>query len=90
MSNKLIKELNSLKNPEHAKLLQRYFKTGKGEYGEGDVFLGIRMGEQRKLVKKYWKLNFSEIQKLLDSKIHEERSIGFLILVVLKSSLNCF
>ena len=81
MLKSLIKDIKSLENPEHAKLLQRYFKTGKGEYGEGDIFLGIKMGEQRRLVKKYWNLNFSEIQKLLDSKIHEYRSIGFLILV---------
>lgn len=78
----LRKELDGLKDPEQAKNLQRFFKTGKGQYGEGDVFLGIKVPVQRQIVKKYWKeLNLRDIQELLDSKIHEERLIGILILV---------
>ena len=74
--------MQKLANPEKAKLLQRFFKTGKGEYGVGDVFLGIVMPEQRKLVKEFWKeINSKDIQKLLDSKIHEERLIGLLSLI---------
>ena len=81
MLNGLIKELQKAANPKQAKILQKFFKTGKGEYGEGDIFLGIKVPKQRKIAKKYTGLNFSEIQKLLNSKIHEYRFISILILV---------
>ena len=81
--NKIKKELNILGNSERAKNLQRFFKTGKGEYGEGDVFLGIDGGvpAKRKIAKKYENLSFSNLQNLLDSKIHEYRFIALVILV---------
>lgn len=81
MLNNLVKDMKRLQDKKNAKLLQRYFKTGKGEYGEGDIFIGLRVPQIRQLVKKYWNLNFSDIQKLLNSKIHEQRCVGFLILV---------
>ncbi len=77
--NKLIKELKKLGNPIHAKHSQRFFKTDKGEYGEGDIFLGITMPVQRKVAQKYLSLTLKDIQKLINSKIHEHRMVGLLI-----------
>jgi 3-methyladenine DNA glycosylase AlkD len=74
--------LNSCANKERAKLLQGFFKTGKGQYGEGDVFLGIVVPKLRKISKEFWKTtSLLEIQKLLDSKIHEERLLALFMLV---------
>jgi 3-methyladenine DNA glycosylase AlkD len=84
---KVQKELKKLANPKKAKLLMRFFKTGKGEYGEGDIFLGIMVPQQREVVKKFRALPLSEIQKLLKSKFHEERLVGVLILVEQHQSL---
>lgn len=81
MQSLLKKDLQKLADPARAKILSRFFKTGKGEYGEGDVFLGIKVPEQRKMVNKYGDLTFTEIQSLLNSKVHEERLIALLILV---------
>lgn len=77
----LKKDLAKLKNPHKAKVLQRFFKTGKGEYGEGDIFLGLTVPQSRIIAQKYKDLQFDEINQLLQSKIHEERLIALLILV---------
>ncbi|MFH1592634.1 MAG: DNA alkylation repair protein [Candidatus Woesearchaeota archaeon] len=77
----LKKELQQLKNPEKAKILSNFFKTGKGQYGEGDIFLGIPVGDSRAITKKYKDIQFSDIKKLLLSRIHEERLVALLILV---------
>lgn len=68
-------------NSQKAKDLQRFFKTSKGEYGEGDIFLGIIVPEQRKIAKEFRDINFNKIQELLNSKIHERRMIGLFILI---------
>jgi len=75
------KELQSKKDPIRAKILSRFFKTGKGEYGEGDIFLGIVVPVQRIIAKKYKDIPLKEVQKLLNSKIHEYRLTGLLVLV---------
>jgi 3-methyladenine DNA glycosylase AlkD len=81
MLNDLTEELKGSANPEKAKGYQRFFKTGKGEYGEGDVFLGLTTPQQKEIIKKYSNLDFNDLQKLLDSKIHEYRSVALGILV---------
>jgi len=81
MLSNLKKELRSKANPKKARILQRFFKTGPGEYGHGDVFLGITVPETRKLAEKYGGLKSEEAIKLLHSKIHEERLAALLILV---------
>ena len=81
MLNKLKKDLNKLKNKEKAKILAGFFKTGKGEYGEGDIFLGIIVPEQLKIAKKYFDLNLNGLNKLIFSKIHEYRLVSLLILI---------
>jgi len=75
------KELLKLADKKKAELLQGFFKTGRGEYGEGDIFLGIVVPEQRKVAKKYKDIDLNVIQELLNSKFHEHRLVALLILV---------
>jgi 3-methyladenine DNA glycosylase AlkD len=81
MFNKLISELNKHKDPARARVMQRFFKTGAGEYGEGDVFLGLSVPKQRAIAKNYLNLSLPEIKKLLRSQIHEHRFTAIIILV---------
>lgn len=78
--NNLRKDLRNFVRPDKAKILMRFFKTGKGEYGEGDEFLGLITEETRSVAKKYSSLSLPDISKLLTSKIHEERSVAVRIL----------
>lgn len=79
---KLKKELEKLANPEKAKQLARFFKTFPGEYGEGDVFLGITVPQQREIVKQFQnETSLGDIQCLLNSEIHEYRLVALLILI---------
>lgn len=75
------KELQINADKNQARILQGFFKTGKGEYGEGDIFLGIKVPLQRKICSKYFDLDFDDVQDLLDSAIHEERFCASAILV---------
>jgi 3-methyladenine DNA glycosylase AlkD len=77
----ILQELLSVANPEKAQFLQGFFKTGKGQYAEGDVMLGIVVPLTRDIVKKCPKLPFCEIQILIDSNYHEARLAGFLLLM---------
>jgi 3-methyladenine DNA glycosylase AlkD len=77
----LKKDMLKLADPKQASNLQRFFKTGKGDYGEGDIFIGLKVPEQRKLSKKYKDLSLDHIQELLNSKIHEHRLTALFILV---------
>ncbi len=78
---KLRKELRARASSGKAKILAGFFKTGEGEYGEGDVFLGITVPETRKIAIKYRDLSLAYIPKLIRSEIHEERLLALLILV---------
>ncbi len=74
-------ELDALADPAKAKVLRGFFKTGRGEYGEGDRFLGIRVPDTRRVAKRHADLGFPELQRLLDSPIHEYRFAALLILL---------
>ncbi len=78
----VLNELLSIANPEKAKFLQGFFKTGKGQYAEGDVFLGITVPIVRDIVKANKDIPLSEIQILVNSEYHEARLAAFLFLVL--------
>lgn len=75
------RKLQQLGNRKTADALRRFFKTGPGEYGEGDVFIGVRVPELRKLVKEYPDITIKEVMQLLNSTIHEERFFALLMLI---------
>lgn len=73
--------LRDAASPEIAVASSRYFKTGPGEYGEGDVFIGVRVPVVRRIVRTFEKLPLEEIDTLLQSKVHEDRLLALLIMV---------
>jgi 3-methyladenine DNA glycosylase AlkD len=73
--------LGSLDDPGRAALLQRYFKSGPGEYGEGDLFRGIRVPDLRRLSRQFRSLPSEEVAELLGSPFHEDRLLALLIMV---------
>jgi 3-methyladenine DNA glycosylase AlkD len=77
---KAIAELRALRKPTRAHDMQRFFKTAPGEYGEGDIFLGLTVPQVRIIAKDYRDLELSEIEKLTASQFHEIRLCGLIIL----------
>ncbi len=73
--------LKKLADPERAKQLARYFKTGSGQYGEGDRFYGIRVPDIRKTARQFQELQLEEIESLLQSPMHETRLLSLLMLL---------
>jgi 3-methyladenine DNA glycosylase AlkD len=75
------KDLHSFASPTKAKKSARFFKTASGQYGHGDLFIGVTVPEVRSVAKKFFDLPLTDIQKLLQSKIHEERLLALILLV---------
>jgi len=80
--NQIRKELKKYSSKKHAKALQWFFKTGPGQYGEGDIFIGVKAAHIRATSKKYRDSSLKDTIRLLKSKIHEERTTALLILVL--------
>ena len=81
-ANDLQARLRSLGNPQDAAFLAGFFKTGPGQYGEGDVFIGVRVPVTRRVAKEFKGLPLSEVECLLHSEIHEERLAALVVLVM--------
>lgn len=77
----LRKDIKKLSSKKRASASEKFFKTGEGEYGFGDVFVGLSVPQCRELSIKYKYLTFEELYKLLRSEVHEERLIALLIMV---------
>lgn len=77
----LKREFARAADPKRARGLAWFFKTGKGEYGEGDKFIGLTVPVQRAIAKKFRHLKLCDVEKLLNSSVHEHRSTGLMILV---------
>ncbi|MBW3011246.1 DNA alkylation repair protein [Candidatus Woesearchaeota archaeon] len=81
MLDELIKELKKYARSQDVEQLGRFFKTGKGEYGEGDSFIGVRVPDMRTVAKGFMDMSYEYLQKLLQDKVHEYRQIALIILV---------
>jgi 3-methyladenine DNA glycosylase AlkD len=79
---RVTKAIQSLASPTQARHLQRFFKTSKGEYGYGDVFLGVTVPQIRRIANEYKDLTLPQIDKLMASKFHEVRFSGLVILTL--------
>lgn len=80
MKHPIYSDIEHFANPHKALQAQRFFKTGNGEYGAGDIFVGLTVPECRSIAKKYAGISYDEITALLESKIHEHRLIALHIL----------
>lgn len=81
MLEKIKKDLRAFAVLKKIPIYQNFFKTGKGQYGEGDVFIGVSVPNTRIVAKKYKDISLDVVEELLVSEIHEERLLGVLILV---------
>ncbi len=77
----IIRRMKSIADPERATHAQRFFRTGPGEYGEGDRFLGIRVPETRNVARHFKDLPLEQCEELLDSPLHEIRLLALIIMV---------
>jgi 3-methyladenine DNA glycosylase AlkD len=77
---RFVERLEEYRSAEELEKIQRYFKSGKGQYGESDVFIGVRMGQVFALAKEFIEMPPEEIEKLLESSIHEVRAGGLSIM----------
>jgi 3-methyladenine DNA glycosylase AlkD len=77
----ITRDLNALADPDKARILSRFFKTGKGQYGEGDIFLGIPVPQQRIIAKRHRDLALADLRELLSSSVHEHRLVSLLVLI---------
>ena len=77
---RFVERLDAHRSPEQREKYRRYFKLGEGEYGEGDEFIGVRMGQVFALAKEFIEMPPEEIEKLLESPIHEVRAGGLSIM----------
>ena len=83
ITSQIIDVLQILSIPEKAEFLPKFFKTGKSEYGEGDLFLGVIVPDQRKVAKEFYdKISLDEVSELLSSKYHEHRLTALLMLIL--------
>ncbi len=80
--------LKVLASPEVAAISAKFFRTGPGQYGAGDVFIGVRVPALRKLVLEFRDLPLAEVEALLHSPIHEERLLALLILVAIAAKAD--
>lgn len=80
--NQILEALQFLSTPEKAAFLPYFFKTGKGQYAEGDQFLGVGVPDSRKVAKEYWqKATLEDLKEILSSEFHEMRLVALLMLV---------
>lgn len=77
---RFVERLETFRSADELKKIQRYFKTGEGQYGEGDEFMGVRMGQVFALAKEFIDMPPAEIEKLLESPVHEVRAGGLSIM----------
>lgn len=78
----VVRAIKRKADSDRSVILQRFFKTGKGDYAEGDVFLGLTVPESRNIAKDFRSISLTEVHKLLRSKIHEVRLVALVILVM--------